>query len=220
MSVIAIDGPSGVGKSSTSKEVARRLGYGYLDTGAMYRAMAWLSLDRGVSAPGDVVELIRGADLEVTTDPDDFRVEVDGMDVTDDIREAQVSENVQTVSSVQDARDELIERQREIIGDAVPGIVVEGRDITTVVVPDAPVRILMTADESVRIVRRSTELHGTADAAAIEATRKLVVERDAKDSTTTNFLTAADGVHTLDTTDVGFEQAVAAVLGLVEDTTT
>ena len=220
MSVIAIDGPSGVGKSSTSKEVARRLGYGYLDTGAMYRAMAWMCLNRGVTDPGDVVELIRGADLEITTDPDDFRVEVDGVDITDDIREAQVSENVQTVSSVQDARDELIERQREIIGDTSPGIVVEGRDITTVVAPDAPVRILMTADEAVRIARRSTELHGTADAAAVEATRKLVVDRDAKDSTTTDFLTAADGVHTLDTTDVGFEQAVAAVLGLVEDTTT
>mgnify|MGYP001041041638 CR=1 FL=1 len=220
MSVIAIDGPSGVGKSSTSKEVARRLGYGYLDTGAMYRAMAWLCLNRGVSDPGDVVELIRGADLEITTDPDDFRVEVDGMDVTDDIREVQVSENVQTVSSVQDARDELIERQREIIEDTSPGIVVEGRDITTVVAPDAPVRILMTADEDVRIARRSTELHGTADSAAVEATRRLVADRDAKDSATTSFLTAADGVHTLDTTDVGFEQAVAAVLGLVEDTTT
>lgn len=220
MSVIAIDGPSGVGKSSTSKEVARRLGYGYLDTGAMYRAMAWLCLNRGVSDPGDVVELIRGADLEITTDPDDFRVEVDGMDVTDDIREVQVSENVQTVSSVQDARDELIERQREIIEDTSPGIVVEGRDITTVVAPDAPVRILMTADEDVRIARRSTELYGTADSAAVEATRRLVADRDAKDSATTSFLTAADGVHTLDTTDVGFEQAVAAVLGLVEDTTT
>lgn len=219
MAVIAIDGPSGVGKSSTSKEVARRLGYGYLDTGAMYRAMAWLCLNRGVTDPGDVVELIRGADLEITTDPDDFRVEVDGMDVTDDIREAQVSENVQTVSGVQDAREELIERQREIISDTQPGIVVEGRDITTVVAPDAPVRLLMTADEAVRIARRSTEVHGTADAAAVQATRKLVVDRDAKDSQTTSFLTAADGVHTLDTTDVSFEQAVTAVLALVEGTT-
>lgn len=219
MAVIAIDGPSGVGKSSTSKEVARRLGYGYLDTGAMYRAMAWLCLNRGVTDPGDVVELIRGADLEITTDPDAFRVEVDGMDVTDDIREAQVSENVQTVSGVQDARDELIERQREIISDTQPGIVVEGRDITTVVAPDAEVRILMTADEAVRIARRSTEVHGTADAAAVEATRRLVVDRDAKDSRTTSFLTAADGVHTLDTTDVSFEQAVEAVLALVKGTT-
>lgn len=219
MSVIAIDGPSGVGKSSTSREVARRLGYGYLDTGAMYRAMAWLCLHRGVSDPGDVVELIRGADLEISTDPDDFRVEVDGMDVTDEIRERRVSESVQTVSAVQDARDELIERQRDIIAAAVPGIVVEGRDITTVVAPDAPVRILMTADEAVRIARRSTELHGTADAAAVDATRSLVVDRDARDAATTDFLTAADGVHALDTTDVGFEQAVRAVLGLVEDTT-
>jgi len=219
MAVIAIDGPSGVGKSSTSKEVARRLGYGHLDTGAMYRAMAWLCLDRGVTDPGDVVELIRGADLEITTAPDDFRVEVDGMDVTDDIREARVSENVQIVSGVQDARDELIERQREIISDTRPGIVVEGRDITTVVAPDASVRLLMTADEEVRIARRSAEVHGTADAAAVEATRRLVVDRDAKDARTTSFLTAADGVHTLDTTDVGFEQAVKAVLALVEGTT-
>jgi cytidylate kinase len=210
MAVIAIDGPSGVGKSSTSKEVARRLGYGYLDTGAMYRATAWLCLNRGVTDPGDVVELVRGAELEISTDPDAFSVE--------DIREPQVSQNVQTVSGVQDARDELIERQREIIARTTPGIVVEGRDITTVVTPDADVRILMTADESVRIARRSQELHGTADAAALEATRGLVADRDRRDSETTSFLTAADGVHTLDTTNVSFDEAVEAVLTLLEGT--
>lgn len=219
MAVIAIDGPSGVGKSSTSKEVARRLGYGYLDTGAMYRAMAWLCLNRGVTDPGDVVELVRGADLEISTDPDGFSVEVDGMDVTEDIRAAEVSQNVQTVSGVQDAREELIERQRDLIAAASPGIVVEGRDITTVVAPDADLRILMTADEDVRIARRSAEMHGAADEAAIAATRALVADRDAKDSQTTSFLTAADGVHTLDTTSVGFEDAVATVLALLEGTT-
>lgn len=217
MTVIAIDGPSGVGKSSTSKEVARRLGCAYLDTGAMYRAMAWLALNRGVSAPGDVVELVRGADLEISTDPDDFRVEVDGIDVTLEIRSDEVSAGVQTVSAVPEAREELIERQREVIADAAGGIVVEGRDITTVVVPEAPVRILMTADEEVRIARRAGENHGTADAAALAATRALVAERDAKDSATTSFLTAADGVHTLDTTHVGFDEAVEAVLTLAKE---
>ncbi|MCX0276556.1 (d)CMP kinase [Nocardia zapadnayensis] len=216
MTVIAIDGPSGVGKSSVSREVARRSGYGYLDTGAMYRAVVWLCLNRGIADPGDVVELVRGADLEISTDPDVAEVTIDGIDVTTEIREPEVSANAQIVSAVPEARTELIELQRQIIAAAAPGIVVEGRDITTVVAPEAEVRILMTADESVRIARRSKELHGSADAAAVQATRSQIVDRDAKDAQTTSFLTAADGVHTLDTTDIDFEQSVAAVMGLVE----
>lgn len=217
MSVVAIDGPSGVGKSSTAKEVARRLDYAYLDTGAMYRAMAWLALSRGVTYPVDVLEQVRGADLEISTDPDEFSVSVDGIDVTDEIRSAEVSENVQTVSSVTDARAELIERQREIIAAAAPGIVVEGRDITTVVAPDAPVRILMTARDDVRVARRAKEVHGNADAEAVAATANLVTGRDAKDAATTSFLTAAEGVFTLDTSDLNFEQVVGTVLDLVKD---
>lgn len=217
MSVVAIDGPSGVGKSSTAKEVARRLDYAYLDTGAMYRAMAWLALSRGVTDPVDVLEQVRGADLEISTDPDEFSVSVDGIDVTDEIRSAEVSENVQTVSSVTDARAELIERQREIIAAAAPGIVVEGRDITTVVAPDAPVRILMTARDDVRVARRAKEVHGSADAEAVAATANLVTGRDAKDAATTSFLTAAEGVFTLDTSDLNFEQVVGTVLDLVKD---
>ncbi|MGO1324664.1 MAG: (d)CMP kinase, partial [Brevibacterium aurantiacum] len=139
MSVVAIDGPSGVGKSSTAKETARRLGYSYLDTGAMYRAMAWLCLNRGVTDPVDVLEQVRGVDLEISTDPDEFFVSVDGIDVSEEIREPEVSENVQTVSAVVDAREELIDMQRTIIAAAPEGIVVEGRDITTVVAPDAEV---------------------------------------------------------------------------------
>jgi CMP/dCMP kinase len=216
MTVIAIDGPSGVGKSSVSREVARRWGFGYLDTGAMYRALVWLCLNRGVTDPGDVVELVRGADLEISTDPDHEEISVDGIDVTAEIRTTEVSENAQIVSSVQDARDELIEMQRAIISAAADGIVVEGRDITTVVAPEADVRILMVADENVRIARRSKELHGTADPAAVAATRAQVADRDARDSKTTSFLTAADGVHTLDTTDIDFAQSVEAVMGLVE----
>ena len=217
MSVVAIDGPSVVGKSSTAKEVARRLGYAYLDTGAMYRAMAWLALNRGVTDPVDVLEQVRGADLEISTDPDDFSVSVDGIDVTEEIRSPEVSENVQTVSAVPDARSELIERQRDIIAAASPGVVVEGRDITTVVAPDAAVRLLMTARDDVRVSRRAKELHGSDDAEAVAATQSQVTGRDAKDSATTSFLTAADGVHTLDTSDLDFEQVVTTVLDLVKE---
>ncbi len=218
MSVVAIDGPSGVGKSSTAKEVARRLGYSYLDTGAMYRAMAWLCLNRGVTDPVDVLEQVRGVDLEISTDPDDFFVSVDGIDVTEEIRESEVSANVQTVSAVVDARAELIDMQRDIIKAAVGGIVVEGRDITTVVAPDAPVRILMTARDEVRVARRAKELHGSADAEALAATAAHVTGRDAKDAQTTQFLEASDGVHTLDTSDIDFDRVVETVLSLVKDT--
>lgn len=217
MSVVAIDGPSGVGKSSTAKEVARRLGYHYLDTGAMYRAMAWLCLNRGVTDPVDVLEQVRGVDLEISTDPDEFFVSVDGIDVSEEIREAEVSENVQTVSGVIDAREELIDMQRTIIAAAHEGIVVEGRDITTVVAPDAEVRILMTARDDVRVARRAKEMHGNADAEAIAATQSLVTGRDAKDSATTSFLEASEGVYTLDTSDIDFDQVVETVLTLVKD---
>ncbi|MGO2859815.1 MAG: (d)CMP kinase [Brevibacterium sp.] len=217
MSVVAIDGPSGVGKSSTAKEVARRLRYQYLDTGAMYRAMAWLCLNRGVTDPVDVLEQVRGVDLEISTDPDEFFVSVDGIDVSEEIREAEVSENVQTVSAVVDAREELIDMQRQYIAAAGDGIVVEGRDITTVVAPDAEVRILMTARDEVRVARRAKELHGNADAEAIAATQSQVTGRDAKDSATTSFLEAADGVYTLDTSDIDFDQVVETVLQLVKD---
>ncbi|MCQ9368971.1 (d)CMP kinase [Brevibacterium sp. 91QC2O2] len=215
MTVIGIDGPSGVGKSSVSREVAQRLGYGYLDTGAMYRAMAWLCLNRGVEDPQDVVEQVRGVDLEISTDPADRSVVVDGVDVTEEIRSEEVSQNVQLVSAVPEARADLIEMQRRIIARTTPGIVAEGRDITTVVAPDAPVRILMTAREDVRIARRATELHGGADAQSTAATRSQIADRDAKDSKTTSFLSAADGVTTLDTSDIDFPTVVEAVLDLV-----
>ncbi|MDN6176774.1 MAG: (d)CMP kinase, partial [Brevibacterium sp.] len=201
----------------TAKETARRLGYRYLDTGAMYRAVAWLCLNRGVSDPVDVLEQVRGVDLEISTDPDEFFVSVDGLDVSEEIREPEVSENVQTVSAVVDAREELIDMQRTVIAAAPEGIVVEGRDITTVVAPDAQVRILMTARDEVRVARRAKELHGNADAETLAATQSQVTGRDAKDSATTSFLEASEGVYTLDTSDIDFDQVVETVLKLVKD---
>src|SRR5699024_136848 len=121
------------------------------------------------------------------------------------------------VSGVVDAREELIERQRDYIATAPAGIVVEGRDITTVVAPAAEVRILMTARDEVRVARRAKEVHGNADAEAIAATEDLVTGRDAKDSATTSVLEAADGVYTLDTSDIDFDRVVETVLELVKD---
>jgi cytidylate kinase len=216
--VVAIDGPSGSGKSSVSRAVAERLGLRYLDTGAMYRALTWWVLERGVdladeSTRAEVAELAVRLPLEVSLSPTDVSVTVDGQDVTAAIREPRISAAVSAVATNLDVRAELVRRQREIAAQG--GIVVEGRDITTVVAPDADVRVLLTADEAARLARRALELHGAADDAAIAATRDHVVRRDAQDSTVATFTEAADGVTELDSSTLSFEETVEALLGLV-----
>ncbi|GAB3757769.1 hypothetical protein GCM10027591_07000 [Zhihengliuella somnathii] len=211
--VVAIDGPSGSGKSSVAKEAARRLGAAYLDTGAMYRAVTWHCLDAGtdLNDAAAVAAAVRAADLDISTDPETERVVIHGTDVTTTIREPFVSEAVSAVATNLDVRAEMVRRQRELIA-AHRRIIAEGRDITTVVAPDADTRILLTASEEARLRRRGLQLDG-ADAAALQ---RQVVERDAKDSTVSNFTRASDGVVTLDSSDLNFEQTVQAVLTLVD----
>lgn len=211
--VIAVDGPSGSGKSSVSKEAARRLGAVYLDTGAMYRAVTWHALDAGtdLSDAAAVADAVRAAELEISTDPDLESVKIHGTDVTEAIREPFVSEAVSAVATNLEARAELVRRQREIIA-AHPRIVAEGRDITTVVAPDADARILLTASEEARMRRRGLQLGGTQSA---EDLQRQVVARDAKDSTVSSFLIASDGVATVDSSDLDFEETVQAVLAAV-----
>ena len=218
--VVAIDGPSGSGKSSVSKQVARTLGYGYLDTGAMYRALTWWCLREAVDL--DDADAITAAaerlPLSIGTDPDDPTVTVDGVDVTTDIRETRISTTVSAVAAVIPVRELMRVLQRRLIseaGAADGGVVAEGRDITTVVAPDAPVRILLTASEEARLARRSTELHGAADEASVAATRSQIVDRDKADSAVSEFSVAADGVTTVDTSHVDFEGSVQAVLQVV-----
>jgi cytidylate kinase len=222
--VIAVDGPSGSGKSSVSREVARRLGLEYLDTGAMYRAVCWWCLERGIDltdAPA-VAQTARTIPLWMGTAPTDPRVEVDGQDVAVAIRTTRISSAVSLVATNLDVRAELQRRQREIIARAATppgrGCVAEGRDITTVVAPDADVRVLLTADPEARLARRAAELHVSVDAAAGEATRDQVLRRDRDDATVSNFLTAAEGVYTLDSSSLTFEETVEAVLSLVRET--
>ncbi|MCW4466968.1 (d)CMP kinase [Glutamicibacter sp. MNS18] len=208
--VIAIDGPSGSGKSSVSKAVARALDAAYLDTGAMYRAVTYSVLAAGtdLSDAAAISQAVKDADLAISTDPDLEQVLIGGHDVTTAIREPRISENVSAVATNLEARAELVRRQRQIIA-AHPRIVAEGRDITTVVAPDADARILLTASEAVRMARRGLELGGTQSA---EQLATQVLARDAKDSTVVNFTQAADGVITVDSSELDFEQTVAAVL--------
>lgn len=219
--VVAVDGPSGSGKSSVSKAVARHFGIGYLDTGAMYRAVTvWcqrqgVDLDDGpaVAAAAEEMPLALGAD------PDAPVVELDGEDVAAAVRTSAVSAVVSKVATNLAVRAILQDQQRgliEAIGEDWGGVVAEGRDITTVVAPDADVRVLLTASEAARLARRSTELHGHADDAAVAATRDEVVRRDRDDATVSQFTVAADGVVTIDTSALDFEQSVAAVIAVVD----
>lgn len=223
--VVAIDGPSGSGKSSVSRAVARRLGLAYLDTGAMYRAATWWCLSEGISLADQaaVADEVRRLPLVMGLDPAAPTVHVAGVDVAGPIRETWVSEQVSALSTNLAVRAELVARQRDLVAaeraagfSGGRGVVAEGRDITTVVAPDAEVRVLLTASASARLARRALEVHGAADAAAVAATRDQVVRRDARDSAVVDFLTPADGVELVDSSDLDFEQTVQAVLGVVE----
>ncbi|KRE78170.1 (d)CMP kinase [Arthrobacter sp. Soil762] len=212
--VVAIDGPSGSGKSSVSKEVARRLHLAYLDTGAMYRALTWFCVTSGIdlSDAAAVEQASRDLVLELSTTPREEYVRVNGTDVTDAIREPAISSAVSAVATTLGARTELIRRQRELIEKHHRRIVVEGRDITTVVVPGAEVRMLLTASQEARLRRRGIQLGGTQNAEQLAAQ---VTQRDAKDSTVVNFTQAADGVVTLDSSDLDFAETVDAALVIV-----
>ncbi|CCH73364.1 Cytidylate kinase [Nostocoides australiense Ben110] len=219
--VIAIDGPSGSGKSSVSRAVATHFGFGYLDTGAMYRAVTLWCLRQGIDLTdaGAVVAAAKDLPLGLGADPQDPTVELDGDDIAEAIRTSEVSAEVSKVATNLGVRAVLQEQQRDliaIIADDFGGVVAEGRDITTVVAPDADVRILLTASEEARLARRSTQLHGTADAATVAATHDEVVRRDRDDSTVSQFTVAADGVVLLDTSALDFDGSVAAVIGIVE----
>lgn len=218
--VIAIDGPSGTGKSSVSKAVARTLHIGYLDTGAMYRALTWWCLDQGIDLTDEaaVEKASIALPLELSTDPDAPTVSVGGTPVDAAIRETRISENVSHVATNLKVRANMRQRQRDLItsvSQQTGGVVAEGRDITTVIAPDAEVRVLLTASEEARLSRRSKELHGAADSKSVEATRAQVIQRDQRDSTVSQFMEAADGVVTVDTSDLNFEQSVQAVLDVV-----
>jgi len=212
--IVAVDGPAGSGKSSVSKEAALRLGWAYLDTGAAYRALAWHCLDEGVDTEDAAAVAARVADFDyaIGMDPQHYFVRVGGEDITRDIREPRVSSVVSAVARVPEVRVGLNELFRRLMAEnAKEGVIVEGRDITTVVAPDAPVRVLLTASPEARMARRSAEV----SAVSAEVTAQQLTSRDAQDSRVVDFLNAAEGVTTLDSTELDFEQTVLALLDIV-----
>lgn len=215
--MIAIDGPSGSGKSTVARAVASRLGLRYLDTGAMYRALTWWCLQQGLDlADTDAVaDAAARVPLTMRTDPDAPGVVVGETDVSEEIRSTRISESVSAVATNLGVRDELVRRQQAIIAGG--GWVAEGRDITTVVAPDADVRLLLLAREDARLARRARDVHGAADADAVAATRDQVVRRDAQDSTVAAFTEAAPGVAVIDSSDLTVDETVDAVLRLVPE---
>jgi CMP/dCMP kinase len=209
--VIAIDGPAGSGKSTVAKAVASQLGLDYLDTGAMYRAVAFAAIRRGID-PEDaqrVADLARQIDLEVGD-----AVKVDGADATIEIRSPEVTRAVSVVAANPAVRAELVARQREWAAEHGGGVV-EGRDIGTVVFPDADVKVYLTADDTERASRRSKEmldLHYDQVAADI-------ARRDHTDSTrAASPLSVAPDAVVLDTTGLGVDAVVATVLEMAERT--
>lgn len=219
--IVAIDGPSGTGKSSTSKAVASKLGLSYLDTGAQYRAITWWMLSNGVDV-GDAAAVANAAEkpaLVSGTDPAAPTIAVDGVDASGPIRTQQVTAAVSAVSAVPEVRARLVELQRAAAAAAPNGIVVEGRDIGTTVLPDATVKIFLTASPEARAARRGGELKanngGEVDLAVTQAA---LVKRDAADSgRKTSPLAKANDAVEVDTSDLTLDQVIECVVTLIEE---
>jgi cytidylate kinase len=211
-----MDGPSGSGKSSTSRGVAARLGLRYLDTGAQFRAFTAWMIDHEVDFTDPAAIAARAGEPDVVsgTDPDDPTITVDGRDVAVEIRSQAVTDHVSAVASVPEVRRRLLDLQRSIIGEG--GIVVEGRDIGSVVAPDADVKVYLTADPSARAARRTAE-NG---AGSVEATQADLLRRDAIDSgRAVAPATMPDGATHIDTTPYTLDEVVEQVVALVHAAT-
>ncbi|MFI1017293.1 (d)CMP kinase [Streptomyces sp. NPDC020965] len=213
--IVAIDGPAGTGKSSTSRAVAAELGLSYLDTGAQYRAITWWMINNGVDIddPAAIATAAAKPVIVSGTDPGEPTITVDGVDAAGPIRTQEVSSRVSAVSAVPEVRTRITELQRAIAASAVTGIVVEGRDIGTTVLPDADLKIFLTASAEVRAARRSGELAGS----DLAATKEALIKRDAADSgrKTSPLAKAADAVE-VDTTELSLQQVIECVVTLVE----
>lgn len=213
--VVALDGPSGSGKSSTARGVADRLSLAFLDTGAMYRAMTWALLERGVDINDQLAVAVAAESVHIVsgTNPLAPSIEADGVDVAGPIRSDRVTAAVSAVASVPRVRELLVAQQQSVI-KAARGIVVEGRDIGTAVAPDAQVKIYLVADPGARAQRRAAET-GAVDALKTQAALKL---RDRIDSTrAASPLAQADGAVVIDSTHLSLDEVITSIVGLVQE---
>lgn len=210
--VVAVDGPSGSGKSTVSRRLAMAIDGVYLDTGAMYRAVTWAVLQAGVDLtdPDAIAKIALETSLSIGTDPSAPSFRANDVDVNQPIRGAEVTQAVSAVAAVPAVRKQLVTMQQEIIA-AHPRIVVEGRDIASVVAPDADLKVFLTASSAARAQRRSAE-----DATDVKATEADLARRDRLDSSRTvdPLRQTADAVE-VDTTEIGIDEVVAYLLGLL-----
>lgn len=210
--VIAIDGPSGSGKSSVSRAIATELGLDYLDTGSMYRAMTWFLQDAGVDItdPQLVARAAKAEVIQPSVDPSEPGIRVSGKDVSVEIRGPVVTQGVSAVSAVPEVRELMVNLQRQIAANSKSGIVVEGRDICSVVLPEAPVRLFITADPEARANRRAKET-----GSEVMATKSDLEKRDLADSTrAVSPLEVAPGARVIDTTHLELSEVIAQVVDI------
>ena len=215
--IVAIDGPAGAGKSSLARALAGRIGAAYLDTGAMYRALTWLALREGADLDdaAGLAALAAGHPSRLTPGPDGPRVEIAGADVTAAIREPRVTAEVSRVATHTPVRAAMVDLQRALLGSG--DWVADGRDIGTVVAPDAAVKVFLTASADERARRRGRDLARAGHAVAHEDLLRDIERRDAVDSgREASPLAVADGATVIDTTDMTPEQVIAALEALIE----
>ena len=217
--IVALDGPAGSGKSTTARRVADRLGWLYLDTGAMYRAVGLAFREQGLPFTDDAAAaLLPGLDVHLDPGPDGLRVALNGDDVTDRIRTPEAAESASRASALAPVREAMVALQRRVARahEADGGVVVEGRDIGTVVFPDADVKFFLVADLDARAQRRLEQSGPDADVQTFEGVRAEIAARDARDETRALApLRPADDAETLDTTGLSIDEQVARVIAAV-----
>jgi cytidylate kinase len=215
--IIAIDGPAGSGKSSSAKLIAKKLGYLYIDTGAMYRAITYLALENeALNDESRILELARKSKIELEYNDGKLVVMLNDQDISNEIRSTDVNANVSDVSKISAVRKLLVEKQREI-GEKGEGVVMEGRDIGTVVFPNADVKIFLTASLDTRADRRAKEYFQNGSEVIVEDIKNNLFSRDKIDSSRKDSpLTKAPDAVGIDTTNVTIDEQVNLILEQVK----
>lgn len=219
--VIAIDGPAGAGKSTVAKELAQKLGFGYIDTGAMYRALTWKALRKRISSLDEkaLASLAKKSYIVFAENKERqgrYRVMINNVDVSRAIRNLPVTNNVSAVSSLPAVRQAMVRRQRNMVEKKKKGVVVEGRDIGTVVFPHANVKIYLTATPHERAIRRQKDFEKAGRKVSVAALEREIIRRDRMDSSRRNSpLAKASDAHLIDTTGRKVKEVVEEILKLV-----
>ena len=211
--VIAVDGPSGSGKSSISKESANRLGFNFLDTGAMYRSVTWFCVTENLDKENLIIERINNKDfkLDISTDPLKDQVKVNDEDVSKIIREDEITSQVSHFAAMPKIRQFLVSKQRELVKTSNSGIIVEGRDIGSVVLPEADFKIFITANDDVRAKRRAIQIDSNENDVLLAQRKRDLLDSSRKVSP----LVIPDGAVILDNSDLDFEQSVEKFIEIV-----